>query len=158
MRQLLGPNVLHQVGMAHAQVITGKSFFPSFISGPFHSGLEVAVAASAVLCGLAAGFSRWAGDRRATSEQLSEALAHESFVDGHSARGARRYSGATLAGSSTYGNCSPCSGSTWKRSGTSSTARMSRTASARSAGPLSPVPRRGGVSRWYRHLSDGRCR
>ncbi|MGP0109513.1 MAG: MFS transporter [Acidimicrobiales bacterium] len=84
MRQLLGPNVLHQVGMAHAQVITGKSFFPSLISGPFHSGLEVAFAASALLCGLAAGFSWWAGDCRPSREELSEALAHESFVGGHS--------------------------------------------------------------------------
>ena len=84
MRQLLGPGVLHQVGIAHAQVITGKSFFPSLISGPFHSGLEVAFAASAVLCGLAAGFSWWAGDCRPAKEELSEAFAHESFVDGHS--------------------------------------------------------------------------
>jgi MFS family permease len=84
MRQLLGPHVLHQVGTAQANVITGKSFFPSLISGPFHSGLEIAFAASAVLCGLAAAFSWWAGDCRPDPEEVAEALRHETFVDGHS--------------------------------------------------------------------------
>jgi len=84
MRQLLGPHVLHQVGTAQANVITGKSFFPSLISGPFHSGLEIAFAASAVLCGLAAAFSWWAGDCRPAPEEVGEALRHETFVDGHS--------------------------------------------------------------------------
>jgi len=84
MRQLLGPHVLHQVGTAQANVITGKSFFPSLISGPFHSGLEIAFAASAVLCGLAAAFSWWAGDCRPDPEEVAEARRHETFVDGHS--------------------------------------------------------------------------
>jgi MFS family permease len=84
MRQLLGHHVLHQVGTAHAKVITGKSFFPSLISGPFHQGLEIAFAASAVLCGLAAAFSWWAGDCRPDPEEVAEALRHETFVDGHS--------------------------------------------------------------------------
>jgi MFS family permease len=84
MRQLLGHHVLHQVGTAHANVITGKSFFPSLISGPFHNGLEIAFAASAMLCGLAAGFSWWAGDCRPDPEEVAEALRHETFVDGHS--------------------------------------------------------------------------
>jgi MFS family permease len=84
MRQLLGPHVLSQVGPVHAQAITGKSFFPSLISGPFHHGLEIAFAASAVLCGLAAAFSWWAGDCRPDPEEVSEARRHETFVDGHS--------------------------------------------------------------------------
>ncbi len=84
MRQLLGPHVLHQVGTAQANVITGNSFFPSLISGPFHSGLAIAFAASAVLCGLAAAFSWWAGDCRPDPEEVAEAQRHETFVDGHS--------------------------------------------------------------------------
>ena len=62
MHTLLGPAVLHHVGAAHAAVITGHSFFPSLISGPFHKGLEVAFVASAILCALAAASSWWAGD------------------------------------------------------------------------------------------------
>jgi MFS family permease len=84
MKQLLGPQVLHHVGTAHAQTITGKSFFPSLISGPFHTGLTIAFAVSAVLCGLAAFFSFWAGDSRPGDAERAEALEHESFVEGHS--------------------------------------------------------------------------
>jgi MFS family permease len=82
MRQLVGPHVLHQVGTAQANVITGKSFFPSLISGPFHSGLEIAFAASAVLCGSAAAFSWWAGDCRPDPEEVDLAQRHERLVDG----------------------------------------------------------------------------
>jgi MFS family permease len=84
MKQLLGPHILHQVGAAHAQVITGQSFFPSLISGPFHSGLEIAFAVSAILCALAAAFSWWAGDCRPDKALVADALRHEAFVDGHS--------------------------------------------------------------------------
>ena len=83
-KQLLGPHVLHQIGTAHAGIVTGKSFFPSLISGPFHAGLTIAFTASAVLCAAAAAFSWWAGDCRATSDERDEALRHEEFVDGHS--------------------------------------------------------------------------
>ncbi|MGH9080200.1 MAG: MFS transporter [Acidimicrobiales bacterium] len=83
MRQLLGPHVLGEASV-HAQVITGKSFFPSLIAGPFHRGLTIAFTASAALCALAAAFSWWARDSRPTDEERAEALAHESFVDGHS--------------------------------------------------------------------------
>src|SRR5579884_5745 len=53
MRTLLGPGVLAKIGPAHASVVTGKTFFPSLISGPFHHGLVVAFTASAALCALA---------------------------------------------------------------------------------------------------------
>jgi MFS family permease len=84
MKQLLGPHVLRQVGTAHAQVITGKSFFPSLISEPFHSGLTIAFAVSAVLCALAAFFSFWAGDSGAAASGRSVRPEPERFVDGHS--------------------------------------------------------------------------
>jgi MFS family permease len=83
MQQLLGPHVLGRASV-HAQVITGKSFFPSLIAGPFHRGLAIAFGASALLCGLAAACSWWAGDCRPTEEERDDALAEESFVDGHS--------------------------------------------------------------------------
>jgi MFS family permease len=68
MSTLLGPHVLAHVGAAHAAVITGKRFFPSLISGPFHRGLVVAFGASAILCAGAAVASWWAGDTHRASK------------------------------------------------------------------------------------------
>jgi hypothetical protein len=62
MRTLLGPQVLSSVGPAHAATLTGKTFFPALISGPFHFGLVIAFSASAALCASAAVFSWWAGN------------------------------------------------------------------------------------------------
>jgi MFS family permease len=62
MGTLLGHHVLTQIGPAHAAAVTGKRFFPSLISGPFHHGLVVAFTASAALCALAGLASLWAGD------------------------------------------------------------------------------------------------
>jgi hypothetical protein len=62
MRTLLGPHVLAHIGAAHARVVTGKSFFPSLISGPFHHGLVIAFLASAGLCAAAGVASLWAGN------------------------------------------------------------------------------------------------
>lgn len=61
---LLGPHVLAGIGPAHAATVTGKAFFPSLVSGPFHHGLIVAFTASAALCALAGLASLWAGDER----------------------------------------------------------------------------------------------
>jgi len=62
MGTLLGPHVLAQVGAAHAATLTGKTFFPNLISGPFHFGLVIAFSASVALCALAALASWWAGN------------------------------------------------------------------------------------------------
>jgi MFS family permease len=64
MRTLLGPQVLASVGTKHASILTGKTFFPNLISGPFHFGLVIAFSASAALCALAALLSWWAGNCR----------------------------------------------------------------------------------------------
>ncbi|HTZ09402.1 MAG TPA: MFS transporter, partial [Acidimicrobiales bacterium] len=62
MRTLLGAPVLAHLGSARAALVTGKGFFPSLISGPFHHGLVVAFGASALLCAGAGVASLWAGD------------------------------------------------------------------------------------------------
>jgi MFS family permease len=62
MSTLLGQHTLNSVGPAHAAVLTGKTFFPSLISGPFHFGLVIAFSASAALCAAAAVASWWAGN------------------------------------------------------------------------------------------------
>ncbi|WP_220040017.1 MFS transporter [Nonomuraea aridisoli] len=41
---LLGPGLLGDLPSAHADVVTGRRFFPELISGPFHDGLVVVFA------------------------------------------------------------------------------------------------------------------
>jgi len=49
MAELLAPhNALHQPGV-NAEVLTGKTFFPELITGPFHSGLVVVFGAAALM-------------------------------------------------------------------------------------------------------------
>lgn len=61
MQQLLGANVLAAPGV-HAHVLTGRSFFPSLISGPFGHGLRLAFLLAAALCFIGAAFSWMRGD------------------------------------------------------------------------------------------------
>jgi sugar phosphate permease len=56
-QQLLGDNLLQQVGPAHAAFLTGRGFFPSLISGPFGHGLHLAFLMAAICCFLGAVFS-----------------------------------------------------------------------------------------------------
>ena len=56
MRTLLGP-ALTTLSPAHAAVITGKTFFPQLISGPFIHGLRIVFTASVILSLVAAGAS-----------------------------------------------------------------------------------------------------
>ena len=51
---LLGPGVLAQVGPEQAGFLTGRSFFPELISGPFADGLFLALGFAAVCCLVAA--------------------------------------------------------------------------------------------------------
>jgi hypothetical protein len=54
MQTLLGPQVLAQVGPQQAGFLTGRSFFPSLISGPFGDGLTFALVFAAACCVVAA--------------------------------------------------------------------------------------------------------
>jgi EmrB/QacA subfamily drug resistance transporter len=56
-QQLLGNDLLHNVGPQHAAFLTGRGFFPSLISGPFGHGLHLAFLMAAVCCFLGAVFS-----------------------------------------------------------------------------------------------------
>ncbi|MDN5795322.1 MAG: MFS transporter [Intrasporangium sp.] len=55
---LLGPAALHQLPTADAAYLTGRGFFPSLISGPFHDGLVVAFAFAIAAC-LIAAWASW---------------------------------------------------------------------------------------------------
>ena len=61
--ELLGPTGALQSPGVNAQVLTGQSFFPQLISGPFHSGLVVVFAAAAVMMVVGAVASALAGGR-----------------------------------------------------------------------------------------------
>jgi MFS family permease len=64
--ELLGPsNALQQPGV-NADVLTGETFFPHLISGPFHSGLVVVFIASAVMMLIGAVASMFNPGRYAT--------------------------------------------------------------------------------------------
>jgi MFS family permease len=54
MATLLGPHVLHGLRAGQAQALTGRSFFPHLISGPFHTALVYAFAFAIVACAVAA--------------------------------------------------------------------------------------------------------
>ena len=60
--QLLGPS-LHHLPAANATYLTGRSFFPSLIAGPFASGLDEAFDFASVACLIAAGASWMRGGR-----------------------------------------------------------------------------------------------
>jgi hypothetical protein len=53
-KTLLGPHVLHHLSSANAHQLTGRSFFPSLISGPFHTALVYAFVFAIVACLVAA--------------------------------------------------------------------------------------------------------
>ncbi|HEY3921556.1 MAG TPA: hypothetical protein VGL76_05520, partial [Gaiellaceae bacterium] len=53
-KTLLGPHVLHQLSASNAQTLTGRSFFPTLISGPFHTALVYAFVFAIAACVIAA--------------------------------------------------------------------------------------------------------
>ena len=63
-QHLLGPSVLSHLPAASRATLTGESFFPSLLTGPFHSGLVVVFSVSAVLSVLAGLASLLRGSRK----------------------------------------------------------------------------------------------
>jgi hypothetical protein len=58
MQNLLGPTgVLSRLPAANAATLTGKQFFPTLISGPFHHGLMIVFTAAAVMSVIGAAVS-----------------------------------------------------------------------------------------------------
>ncbi len=68
MQTLLGPDVLAHVGPQQAQILTGRSFFPQLITGPFAGGLTFALAFAAGCCVVAALASLLRGGKYAYQE------------------------------------------------------------------------------------------
>jgi MFS family permease len=71
---LLGSNVLAQLSPANRAALTGHSFFPDLISGPFHSGLAAAFIFAAVVSLIAAAAS-WSRGSPSAREDTQPAIA-----------------------------------------------------------------------------------
>jgi MFS family permease len=70
MEKLLGPHLLGTMPAANAAHLTGKSFFPQLISGPFIHGLRIAFTASLVMCLIAAAASWLRGGKYVHVEEV----------------------------------------------------------------------------------------
>jgi hypothetical protein len=71
-QSLLGPTVLHQLPASDAAYLTGRSFFPSLISQPFHDGLTVAFGFAIGACLVAAAASWLRGGKYVHVEDEAE--------------------------------------------------------------------------------------
>ncbi|MGH3497474.1 MAG: MFS transporter [Nocardioidaceae bacterium] len=80
-QSLLGPSgVLGRLPAANAHILTGQTFFPNLISGPFHHGLVIVFTAAAIMMVIAALASLLRGQRYVHDEltadlKLDEAIA-----------------------------------------------------------------------------------
>ncbi|MGP4014665.1 MFS transporter [Saccharopolyspora sp. 5N708] len=70
-QSLLGPQVLGQLPAGHAAYLTGHSFFPELISGPFAEGLRFAFAFAIAACLIAALASALRGGKFVYTEPTS---------------------------------------------------------------------------------------
>jgi MFS family permease len=71
-QHLLGAGVLHSLTPANAALLTGRSYFPALISGPFRSGLNIAFGFSIGACLIAAAAS-WSRGKRYVAADLDAA-------------------------------------------------------------------------------------
>jgi MFS family permease len=72
-QSLLGAHTLGQLSPANSHYLTGHTFFPSLISGPFHNGLIVAFAFAIGACLVAAAASWLMGERFVHADDQHEA-------------------------------------------------------------------------------------
>ena len=73
-KTLLGPHVLQQLPAGQSQQLTGRSFFPHLISGPFHTALVYAFVFAIIACLIAAFASLLRGGKYHHVEATSPAL------------------------------------------------------------------------------------
>jgi len=73
-QSLLGPAAIHQLPAGDAAYLTGRSFFPSLISQPFHDGLVVAFGFAIAACLVAAAASWLRGKKYVHPEDVMETV------------------------------------------------------------------------------------
>jgi MFS family permease len=81
MQTLLGPHVLHSLPAVQQQALTGRSFFPSLISSPFHTALVYAFAFAIVACLIAAVASALRGGKYHHAEGEPALVMEPALVD-----------------------------------------------------------------------------
>jgi MFS family permease len=69
-QKLLGPQLLSHLSPAQVHRLTGRSFFPHLISGPFEHGLQIAFTAAIVMCLIAAACSSLRGGRYVQDDEV----------------------------------------------------------------------------------------
>jgi MFS family permease len=74
-QHLLGPHVLAGLSAHDQAALTGSSFFPHLISGPFQDGLHAAFSFAIVACLIAAGASLLRGGRMVHEDEVAEPAA-----------------------------------------------------------------------------------
>jgi len=72
-QHLLGPHVLGGLSAHNQAVLTGSSFFPTLISGPFRHGLHAAFAFAIIACLIAAAASLLRGERMIHEDEFEPA-------------------------------------------------------------------------------------
>jgi MFS family permease len=80
MATLLGPHVLHTLPPGQAGALTGRSFFPQLISGPFHTALVYAFVFAALACVVAAVASLLRGGKYHHLESVEPASAQSGLA------------------------------------------------------------------------------
>ena len=83
---LSSAGVLSTLPAASRQILTGKTFFPELISGPFHQGLVIALSVSAVLAAVAGVASLLRGGRYIHPESDPSPQAHSATASTPSRR------------------------------------------------------------------------
>jgi len=88
-RQLLAPTgVLGRLPASHANLLTGRAFFPQLISEPFHHGLVIVFSMAIIVLVVAAAASLLRGGRYVHEEQMPtadrarDASAHDATAEG----------------------------------------------------------------------------
>jgi MFS family permease len=84
-QHLVGPHVLSQLSQSQQTALTGRSFFPSLIAGPFKSGLHAAFD-FAIVASLLAAVASWS--RGSDAPDASNTKASLITFDGQNANGA----------------------------------------------------------------------
>jgi hypothetical protein len=75
---LLGPSgVLDTLPSKNVHTLTGKTFFPHLMSGPFHHGLVIVFGTAALMMVIAAAASWAAGGKYVHDDSVGEALGRE---------------------------------------------------------------------------------
>jgi hypothetical protein len=80
-QSLLGPSAIHLLPANDVAYLTGRSFFPSLISQPFHQGLIVAFGFAIAACLVAAGASWLRGKKYVHPDDPLEPLETQSPAD-----------------------------------------------------------------------------